>query len=277
MDENKQNQNVVNNANVRSEETEINVKDIAVALIRRWWIILIVTAVFAVGTFSFFYLRYVPTYEATAKMYVNNGNVSLGSAKLSISASDLNASQQLVNTYSEILKTKLTLNEVIHYLKLDKGYTWEYYDLLKHMTCGAVNDTEVFYISITSEDPDCAINTVNKIVDILPKKIGEVIEGASAKTVDKADDAIVVGSGIVSKVLVGTILGLVLSCAYVLITDYFMNDSVESVDWIKERYPNIPVLAEIPDINDDTANGKYGYRNYNTYYRSKKNDYTSRK
>lgn len=269
---------------LRSEETEINVKDLAVALVRRWWLIVLVTIIFALGTLLFYTVRYEPTYKATAKMYVNNGSLSVGSAKLSISSNDLYASQQLINTYSEIMKTKLTLNDVIHYLKLDKGYDWEYYDLVNHITCGSSNDTEIFYISVTSHDPDCAINTVNKIVDILPKKIAEVIEGSSAKTVDKADDASVVNPGIVSKVLVGTLIGLVLSCAYVLITDYFMNDSVETVDWLKEKYNNIPVLAEIPDIDDDGTGGKYSYRRYGRYgkyygkgyYRKHGSDYVNR-
>ena len=54
-----------------------------------------------------------PKYQATASMYVNNSSFSLGLERFSISASELSASNSLVNTYIFILKSRTTLEEVI--------------------------------------------------------------------------------------------------------------------------------------------------------------------
>ena len=53
-------------------EIEINFKDLFSVLLKRWWLILIATFVGGALLFGYAYATYVPTYQSTAKMYVNN-------------------------------------------------------------------------------------------------------------------------------------------------------------------------------------------------------------
>ena len=64
-----------------------------------------------------------PMYDARALMYVNSTNLSLGGSKVSISTAEISAAKSLVDTYSVILKTRMTLEDVIE--QSGVGYTYE--------------------------------------------------------------------------------------------------------------------------------------------------------
>ena len=81
--------------------------------------------------------------------YVNNNNLSIGEATVSISSSDISASKSLVNSYIVILRTRETLNDVIDYSGVDRTYA----QMRNMISASAVNNTEIFQEVVTSEDP----------------------------------------------------------------------------------------------------------------------------
>lgn len=243
-------------------EIEINLRDIFGVLLKRWVFILIATILGAGIFFGYAKATYVPTYKSTAKMYVNNNADSINTQVGGTSQSDIYASQALVNTYCEMIKARLTLDEVIKRENLGDRYNYE--KLLSMLSCGSVNDTEVFYVSIVSTDPIEAKNIVNAIVSVVPEQIEAIIEGSSVKTVDAAVEGKLLSSGITTKTLIGAAIGLVLSCVFFFVYDIIINDTLQSEEWIEESFKgDIPLLAVIPDVNH--ASGK-GYRRYK-YYR----------
>ena len=243
-------------------EIEINLKDIFSVLLKRWWLILIATLVGGALLFGYAYATYVPTYKSTAKMYVNNkANDSLGT-QVGTSQGDIYAAQALVNTYCEMIKTRRTLEAVIEEAELN--YTYE--QLLSMLSCGSVNDTEVFFVSIVSRDPGEAKAIVNTILKVVPVQIEGIIEGSSVKTVDEAVEGKQLSSGIATKALIGAALGLMASAVFFFIYDAIINDTLQSDEWMTDAFKDeIPLLAVIPDVN--YAGGK-GYRKYKYYRRS---------
>lgn len=260
----------------RAEATEINLRDIFRALLHHIWLIILVTVICAGGMGYYSVSRYVPEYTATAKMYVNTAT-SVGGVKLTLS--DLNTAKSLVDTYDEILHTYLTMDEVARQLdaELDpssKTYAEDHLlfgattrsakKLMTMVECGALNGTEVIYIRVTDTDPARAVTIVNKIVDVLPEQIATVIDGASARTVDKARNTEVVNPGITRKILLAGLIGLVLGCAYAVLMDLFINDTVNDTEWLAETFADVPVLAEVPDVAQSHRKKGYSYG----YYRS---------
>ena len=71
-----------------------------------------------------------------------------------ISYNDLQTSQKLVNTYSEILKSEAISDEVIQNLKLDDLDTEGYQKIVK---ISSVKDTEVITVAVTSKDSKEAV------------------------------------------------------------------------------------------------------------------------
>lgn len=224
---------------------------------RMWhWAWAIVLAMAAGGAllFSYAYFIVTPMYRATALLYVNNSSISVGST--SISLSDLSASQTLVDTYLVILKSRLTLNEVIERAGLE--YTYE--ELCEMIEAQAVDATEIFEVSVLSSDPAEAERITNTIVDVLPEKIADIVDGSSVRTVDYAVIPLEKDSpSITMYTAIGLAMGLVLSCLVLLVAEA-CDEQIHDADYLLQSY-DLPVLAVIPDLLSKKTD-KYGANYY---------------
>lgn len=256
------------NIQKNSEGQSVNLLEVIKVLLKKWWVIAICTVIGALSFFGVSFVKYTPTYTATAKMYVNNNSLSIGSAQVSITTGDLNTSTGLVKLYSTILKSYLVLDQVGEDLA-DQNPDNELYQNLSYATlvnkisCGSVDTTPVFYISVVDTDPQRAIDIANMITRDLPDQISTVIEGTSAKVVDNARVARRNATGLTKKTMIGAILGFVASVAVVFVIDYLINDTLTGSSWLAEYYPNIPILGEVPNVNDEG----HGYHKYGYHYR----------
>lgn len=197
-----------------------------------------------------------PMYDARALMYVNSTNLSLGGSKVSISTAEISAAKSLVDTYSVILKTRMTLEDVIE----QSGVSYTYEQLVKMITAGSVNGTEVFYINVKSADPAEAELLANTIALVLPDKIASIVDGSSVRIVDYAVKPAVKSSPNTAKnAVLGALLGVVLSCGLIIVMD-LMDDQIHDVDYLNNTYSDIPVLAVIPDLLSKNKSSYYYYR-----------------
>ena len=233
----------------------IDLTKIVNGLVRRIW--LIVTAVLLCGILLFSYAAFflTPLYESSVLLYVNNSSFSVGSTSFSISSSEISAAKSLVETYQVILKTRMTLNDVIRIGALDCSYE----ELREMIKTESVNDTEVFSITVTNADPYVAEHIANTIASVLPAKIAGIVEGSSVRVVDYA----VVPSAKVSPsislyTLTGCIFGLLLSCTVIAVLE-ILDDRIRTEDYLLENFASTPLLAVIPDILDDKLKGQYDY------------------
>lgn len=238
--------------NNHEDETEIDLLRLVKALWKKAWAIALTAALFGTIalTYTAFFVR--PLYKAEALMYVNSSNISVGGAKVSISQGELTAAQSLIKTYSVILKTRSTLNEVIE--KTGVNYTYE--QLEKMITAQSVNSTEIFSIEVTSTSPrECEL-LANTIASILPEKIASIVEGSSARIVDFAVVPAKKSSPSLSKnALIGAVLGLLLSGG-VVVTMELMDNRIHDSDYLLQTY-DIPVLAVIPDLMNTKSDNEY--------------------
>ena len=245
----------------REQELEIDCLELARALWKKAWAILLVAVIVAGSVLACTVVFIKPKYTAQTLLYVNSSNISLGSAKVSISASELSAAQSLVDTYIVILKTRTTLNDVI----AQSGVPYTYEEIIENnmIQAEAVNSTEVFAIEVTSTDPKEAETLANTIGAVLPNKIASIVEGSSARIVDYA----VVPSkksspNLTKNTLIGFVLGAFLAAAAVVV-EKLMDTKVRDTDYLKQTY-DIPVLAVIPDLTSS------GGKNYSQYAKGNK-------
>lgn len=241
------------NTNRKEDYIEIDLMRIAKALLRRAWALILAMLLFGGAAFGYAAFLILPRYEAIALMYVNNSTISVGST--SVSLSDLTASQSLVETYIVILKTRLTMNEVIE--QADLPYSYE--ELCQMVSAQSVNGTEIFQIRAVSTSPEEAERIANTIVEVLPDKISEIMDGSSVRTVDFA----VVPSekcspNITRYTLIGVLIGLLLSAGIVTLIE-LLDDQIRDEDYLTQAY-DLPVLAVVPDLL--AANPKKGYKAY---------------
>jgi len=238
-----------------SEYIKIDFLKIADGMIRRLWVIILTMIICGVLMFSYAAFMVTPLYEASALMYVNNSSFSVGSTSFSISSSEISAAKSLVDTYLVILETRLTLNEVIERGELDCTYE----ELCEMITAESVNETEVFSVTVTSDDPQDAEHIANTIAQVLPDKIADVVEGSSVSIVDYA----VVPSEKVSPrislyTIAGLVAGLVASCIVIIVIE-ILDYQIRSESYLLENFANIPLLTVIPDLNAENDHKHYYY------------------
>ena len=252
---------------VRKENDEIEID--LLALFKVLWskaLVLVLTALIAgAATFAVTAFLIKPKYEATAAMYVNNSSFSFGSTSFSISSSELTASNSLVATYIFILESRTTLEDVIAAANLP----YDYEELSDMITTEAVTGTAAFNVAVESENPVEAELIANTIAKLLPDRIAEIVDGSSVRIVDYAIvPAHRSSPSFVKNTALGVLLGLFLSAAVVTmkyIVNEQTNDVITSADDLKALYPDIPVLALIPDMRLSNKKGYY----YSSYYGGK--------
>jgi capsular polysaccharide biosynthesis protein len=133
----------------QSDEIEIDLQRLANAVLKRIWVVILVSligaAVFLGGTL----MLITPKYQSSAMFYVNNSNISVGNVSVSMSSGDLSTSRGLVKSYIVILNTRETLVDVIDYAGVDRSVL----ELSKMIEAEAVDSTEIFKVTVTSTDP----------------------------------------------------------------------------------------------------------------------------
>lgn len=230
---------------------EIDLLKLAGALWRRAWAILLAMVLFGGAAFSYAYFLVTPLYQSSALMYVNNSSFSVGSTAISLA--DLNASKSLVDTYLVIMKTRMTLNEVIEQARL----SYSYEELREMIDAASVNGTEVFSITVTSPDPQEAEKIANTIVEILPRKIEQVMDGSSVRAVDYAVVPDRKSSPSITRyTAIGLALGFVVSCAVIVLIE-LLDEQIRSEDQLTQAY-EFPLLASIPDLMSAKTRAGYG-------------------
>lgn len=248
-------------------EYVIDLKMAMTALAKRWWIILLATLVGGLIMLGYARYNYSPQYRATIKLYVTN-NTTAGNVTV-ISTSDIVAAQTLIPTYNEILLTRDFLdksNGVIEKYKAATGKDITFAQLSDMLVSGAVPDTQIYYVTVTSGDPDQAMRLANIIYDELPRKLQEKVQGSSVEQIDKAASAVLVAPNFGSKVLIGALLGLVLSAGYAILVGCVLNDKLESAAWLSSAFPSVPVLAQVPDTQRGSSRNDYDGYGYDYGY-----------
>ncbi len=233
------------------------------ALWSKVWIIAIAGILAGIAGFCIAAFAIAPTYSASVMLYVNNTAAS-HDPNSTISSSQISAAQSLVKTYTEILKNRTTLNQVIKEAEIQ--YTYK--DLYNMIKAAPSNDTEIMKVTVTTEDPDEAAKIANTIAEVLPERIKDVIEGAKMNVVEYAEpDTNKVAPSITKYTLVGIIIGVLLAVVSIAVSA-MMDDTLHDEEFITQNY-TYPILARIPDLANSTGKGKkYGY-----YYQNHKYGY----
>lgn len=240
--------------NENTESREIDLLQMASALVKKWWVIAVATVLAGIIAFGYTRLGITPKYEATAMFYVNNSSIS---GKLSLG--DLNVAKDRVASYCVILKSRLNLEEVIR----EGNFNYTYEQLYKMIDSQAVNDTEIFSVTVTSSDPQEACDIANTIASVLPQKVADAMDDAKVKVVDYAVVPQTKSSPSIPKnTVLGMLVGFVLSAGVIILLEIF-NDTINSEEWLVTTYGDeIPLLSVVPDVNAKSDRRYYKYGGY---------------
>lgn len=247
-----------------SELKEVDFKRLFDAVFRKIWLIGIISLLCAALVILATWLWITPQYEASVVFYVNNSALSIGEASLSIASGDISASKSLVNTYIVILQDRVTLVDIIDYAGVDIHYT-ELYD---NISAESLNETEVFKVVVTNPSPQDAERLANAVAYILPKRIGDIIDGSSAKIVSNAIIPAEPSSpNYTMNAILGFLLGLVLSAGAIALR-VMLDTTIRSSEDVTQSCRH-PILVSVPDMSVESKSNS-SYYAYNNTARAKK-------
>ena len=234
---------------------EIDLKHLLLVIWHRLWLIILAGLVCAGVAFAYAWFFVTPTYQSSAQFYVNNQVPD----SPGFSASQIDAARDQASTYMVILESRNGLSEVANETEL--GYSYE--KLRSMVTAKALEDTEVFEVTVTCTNYKHAAAIANAIAKVLPDKIHSVVDGSAVKVVDYAvEDARPVGPNYRNYLLLGFLVGGILSAVLVLFLEV-TDTTIYTEEYLTQVYGKIPLLVVIPG----TGSSKNGYAKYRGYYK----------
>ncbi len=236
----------MNNSN---DIEKIDIKRMIEIVLDRIVSIVVITLIFGLISFALSKYFLTPKYESSITMYVNNRrNVAESEVtETRILSSDITASQQLVPTYIEMIKSENVLREVADQVEDRTKKKFSAGKIRSMMTAEAVTETEIIKVSIQATDPGIAREIADTISKVAPKKIQKFIELSKVQIIDEAKiSGTPVSPNIRMNTIIGALLGFVLSISFILLKELF-DVRVKSVDDLVNKF-DYPVLGTIPEI-----------------------------
>ncbi len=153
---------------------------------------------------------------------------------------DVSVNQNLVSTYSEIVKSKRVLGQVINNLNLDYSYG----ALSNNIEVSSVTGTQIIKITVTDENSKTAMKVANEIAKVFSKEIPELYNISNVNVLDTAEVASsAYNVNIAKQSTIFLLAGLVLGLGVVFVMYYF-DRSVKNASQIEDKL-KLPVLATV--------------------------------
>lgn len=164
---------------------EINIKDFFKYLKRYIFIFIIAVALVLSGVMVYDLAIKKPVYQSKTTIVIAKSNNNDSSAS---TLNDINASQKLTSTYSEIAKSELVLNQVISNLKLSINFK----ELSERVTVKPIDDTSILSISVKDQNAKNAAIIANEIAKVFIKEITKIykLDNVSQLSVAEVSDTV---------------------------------------------------------------------------------------
>lgn len=177
-------------------------------------------------------------------MYSSSTTVILGGSSETITQNDITINKNLVNTYTEIVKSRRVLEQVINELSLDLSYS----ELNSFVTVKPVNNTEIIKIIVNSEDSLESMNIANATADYFSEEVKELYNMDNVNILDSAIEATrPYNINIPKQLCIYLILGVAIAFCTIFIMFYF-DRTIKSVEQVEQKI-KLPILGSVQEFN----------------------------
>lgn len=198
------------------------------------WILIALAAIIIFGNL-FTIITRVPMYQS------NTTIVLVGESKDGYSQSQLQLNQNLIGTYSHIIKSRKVLNQVIE--NLDLKMTAQ--ELAQNITTSSVQDTEIIQIVVENKKAKDAQKITDEVAKVFAKEIKDIYNLENVEIIDKAELAKdPYNVNFLKDNVIYLVIGLVLSFGVVFVMYYF-DTSIKSSEVVEEKL-GLTVIGIVP-------------------------------
>ena len=218
--------------------------------------IILLILIFIVIGFIYSFIFLVPEYQSITQILLAKSNATTQDGTTQgMTTSQVTLNQQLVSTYSELVKSESVLTQVRDNLQIEKSIE----ELREDITVSTKDDTEIIQIAVVDENADTARRIASEVANVFIERIAKgyyamdnvyiVDEPKTADTpynINHLKDLVIFGA-----------IGFVIACVYVLIAN-MLDTTVKSKEDIEKKLGLI-VLTTIP-VYENTSKKKGGRR-----------------
>ena len=226
---------------------EINIKEFFGYLLKNIVVIALVSLSLALVTLIYSKYIKVPMYETSSTLVLTKSNNI--DQNTTITQNDVILNQKLVLTYSELVKSKRVLNQVIKDLNLD----YKVSDLAKLINVEAIENTEILKISVKNKDADLAKKIANKTSSVFSMEVKDIYKIDNISIIDKATTPkVVCNNTTLRDTFIALVLGFFVTSGILFIIYYF-DDTIKYSEDLEEEI-NIPIIGKVGsnDVNSST-------------------------
>ena len=219
---------------------EINLRDL-LSYFKKRLILFIVTVLFVVsaGTiYSVFILK--PEYKAQATVILSSDK-----SKNTVQ-SEINANKDLIDTYTEVVKSHRVLDRVKNEMQIDDTYE----QLVKKVTVASLKDTEIISISVVDRDKNHSYSLANTIADTFTNEIGQIYNDKSVNVLDRAVEPQKPHNvDLVKQEAIYAAAGIVLATAVIFLMFYF-DRTIKTTEQIEQLF-KLPIYGKVRKLETE--------------------------
>ena len=220
---------------------EINYKELLNYFLSKIYIfIIVVVLILILGNIYSLALK-TPLYKSTTTLVLvnesNNNNA--------ITQNDINLNNNLVSTYTQIIKSRNVLEKVIRDLKLDISTR----ELSNKIRVSSATNTQLITVVVTDPSNKSAEDIANCVSKVFIEETSKIYKLNNVAVVDKASyEAKPYNMSIVKENVIYLFLGMILSIGIILII-YTFDTTIKSEEDIEDKLGLI-VLGSVPKVGD---------------------------
>ncbi len=209
-------------------------------------IIMMMILVVLIGNIYLFFMQ-TPLYKSTTSLVLVNETDS----NSTITQSDVLLNNNLVPTYSEIVKSRKVLSKVVEELELDESVE----QLSSHTNVSAVTNTQIIKISVNHKSAQKARKIAGEIADVFAEEIKRIYKIQNISILDEAQIATKpYNINVVKQNIIYIILGLTIGSGIMFLI-YCFDTTVKDAKTVEEKL-NLTVLGVVPRVGDKNEKKK---------------------
>lgn len=221
------------------EDTEINLLELWKVILKRKWVIIIITlfSVIIATTMGFFFTK--PVYEARASVIIAKEGASVFYED-KYTYNDIIMYQNLVKTYSEIAKSNSVLKRTQEGIK-----TYSTKGISNLITVTPKANTQILELKVKGDTPIIVTNIAKELVRNFIIEAKRVLPAGNIEVLDEPEiPSAPMASNRNRKIIIAFFLGLAVSVGLAFLLEY-TNQTMRTEEDIKHCL-DIPILSSIP-------------------------------
>ena len=219
---------------------ELDLKSFFKYIISKQILVFLITIIIVIIGCTYTFNLKVPMYKSTTTVVLTTEKNNLNT----ITQYDVTLNENLVTTYSEIIKSKRVLKQVIKKLKLNYSTG----QLSGMISVNSVSDTEIISITVSNEDNKIACDIANEIANVFTKEIVDLYNIENIHVIDKAEIAkMPFNMNYKKDIIIYIITGLAFGYLIIILAFYF-DTTLKSTEEVEEKL-RLPLIGTIPLLN----------------------------